>query len=259
MKIVDEAPVIHRAEPMPARSASHAGTWLAQLERAWLDRWNVAGEESPSTSQRPAADSDAWDVPHPGAAAPRDARARPGAASAACGVVGNAAAARAHDLAGVHGGVGRPLGSVLPPPSHAGGPNALATTPSQEPRALTSSPSLSSMPSGTADDVEPPSASNAGRRPHHAMEPPPSRTLLQVWVAHATAQVSLRDASLSPGEAARTGKAVANELLGLGVYAVRIYVNGVEGRYGSLARAAQPLLQRVAAGADVHSHSHRLK
>lgn len=259
MKIVDEAPVIHRAEPMPARSASHAGTWLAQLERAWLDRWNVAGEGAPSASQRPAADADAWDAPHPGAAAPRDALARSRAASAACGVVSSAAAARAHDLAGVHGGVDRPWGGVLPLPSGAGGPNALATTPSQEPRALTSSPSPSSMPSETADDVAPPSANKAGRQPHHAMEPPPSRTLLQVWVAHATAQVSLRDASLSQGEAARTGWAVANELLGLGVYAVRIYVNGVEGRYGSLARAAQPPLQRVAAGADVHSLSHRLK
>ena len=91
------------------------------------------------------------------------------------------------------------------------------------------------------------------------MEPPPSRTLLQVWVAHSTAQVSLRDASLSPGEVARTGRAVANELLGLGVYAIRIYVNGAESRYGSLARAAQLPLQRVAAGADVHSLPHRLK
>ena len=66
MKIVDEAPVIHRAEPMPARSASHAGTWLAQLERVWLDRWNAAGEGASSASQRPAADSDAWDAPLPG-------------------------------------------------------------------------------------------------------------------------------------------------------------------------------------------------
>jgi hypothetical protein len=258
MKIVDEAPVIHRAEPMPARTGSPAGTWLAQLERAWLDRWNVAGEGAPSASQRPAADSDAWDATHPGATAPRDTLARPKAASAPCGVLSSAAAARA-DLTNVNGSVGRPWGGMLPPPSGAGGPNALATTPSQEPRALTLTPSPSSMPSRTADDVEPPSASNAGRRPHHAMEPPPSRTLLQVWVAHATAQVSLRDASLSQGEAARTGRAVANELLGLGVYAVRIYVNGVEGRYGSLARAAQPPLHRFAAGADVHSHSHRLK
>lgn len=259
MKIVDEAPVIHRAEPMPARSASHAGTWLAQLERVWLDRWNAAGEGASSASQRPAADSDAWDAPLPGAAAPRDALARPRAASAACGVVSNAAAARAHDLAGVNGGVDRPLGGVLSLPSGAGGPNTLATTPSQEPRALTSSPSPSSMPSETADDVQPPSANNAAPRPHHAMEPPPSRTLLQVWVAHATAQVSLRDASLSQGEAARTGRAVADQLLGMGVYAVRIYVNGVEGRYGSPARAAQIPLQRVAAGADAHSLPHRLK
>ena len=91
------------------------------------------------------------------------------------------------------------------------------------------------------------------------MAPPPSRTLLQVWVAHSTAQVSLRDASLSPGEVARTGRAVANELLGLGVYAVRIYVNGAESRYGSLAVQAEPARQRVAAGAHVHSVPHRLR
>jgi hypothetical protein len=91
------------------------------------------------------------------------------------------------------------------------------------------------------------------------MEPPPARSLLQVWVANTTAQVTLRDASLSPDEGARTGRAVADELRGLGVYAVRIYVNGVESRHGSFSRAAQPTPHRVSAGtADVHSLPHRL-
>lgn len=258
MKIVDEAPSVHRAESMPARSAAHAGTWLAQLERAWLDRWNAAGEGAPPATHRPAAHAHASDARQDVATAARDALSRPMAASAPCGVASRPAASCAHDIAGVNRGVDRSLGGVLAQPLRAGGPSAEAPTPPHE----RSAPAPSPVPSKAADDVdgaELPSARNAGQRPHHAMEPPPSRTLLQVWVAHSTAQVTLRDASLSQDEVARTGRAVATELLGLGVYAVRIYVNGVEGRYGSLAREAEPAPQRIAAGAHVHSLPYRLK
>lgn len=81
---------------------------------------------------------------------------------------------------------------------------------------------------------------------------------MQVSVAQSTAQVTLRDSSLSQGDVSRTGLAIASELLGLGLHAVRVYVNGVESRYGSLVREAEPARQRVAAGADLHSFPHRL-
>ena len=48
-----------------------------------------------------------------------------------------------------------------------------------------------------------------------------------VALTESSAQVSLRDASLTPPEALHTGQAIARQLDALGVRAVRVYVNGI--------------------------------
>lgn len=259
MKICDEALGVHPAQSMPARSAAHAGTWLAQLERAWLDRWSGAGEGAPSAAHRPAADSDPRDASQRATAAASDTLGMQTAGSARCGVVSSGAVRHALEAAVGYTGVDRSLVGV-PEQFRAGGPSASVPVRPCDRPALTRAAPLALVPSETTADVERPSARNAGQRPHDAMEPPPSRTLMQVSVAQSTAQVTLRDASLSQGDVSRTGLAIASELLGLGLglHAVRVYVNGVESRYGLLAREAEPARQRVAAGADLHSFPHRL-
>jgi hypothetical protein len=64
--------------------------------------------------------------------------------------------------------------------------------------------------------------------------------LLQVALTDSTAQVSVRDPSLSERGALATSSAIAAQLLGSNVRSVRVYVNGALSQY-----SAQPPSMRV--------------
>ena len=62
----------------------------------------------------------------------------------------------------------------------------------------------------------------------------------------------LRDASLTPDEAAPAARAIAGQLLGLGLQAVRVYVNGIESRHGQSVSSSGSAESERPARTDVH-------
>lgn len=76
-----------------------------------------------------------------------------------------------------------------------------------------------------------------GPMQHHsalrrAPDAQPARALLQVAMTDGTAQVTLRDSTLSSTEAARLPQAIAHQLLESGLASVRLYVNGRVSQHG---------------------------
>ncbi len=257
MKIADDAMHARGATVAPGSGAEEGRRRIAELERSWLASWSSATrapsqETGEAPRQRAVLRADA-------AAFARhtelgNAFTCAKAASSACGgqrVSGpNPAAVGWSHLAVSRIGTrpGHHSPDALPTSSSAAALSCGLTSDRSEGRegvmriATVGSEASPSFPfhNAAASTLIESSPGTHAPLARQERNPLPSRTLLQVALTDSTAQVSVRDPSLSERGALVTSSAIAAQLLGANVRNVRVYVNGVLGEY-----SAQPPSTRL--------------
>lgn len=253
MKIADDAMHARGAAAAPGSGAEEGRRRIAELERSWLASWSSATRAPlPETGEAPRQHADA-------AAFARhtelgNAVSCAKAATSACEgqrVSGPNPAAvgwshLAVSLIGTRPGNHSP--DALPTSSSTAALSCGLTSDRSEGRegvmriATVGSEASPSFPlhnaaASTLIENSPGTRAPLARQDRN---PLPSRTLLQVALTDSTAQVSVRDPSLSGRGALATSSAIAAQLLGANVRNVRVYVNGVLGEY-----SAQPPSTRL--------------
>jgi hypothetical protein len=202
-------------------SAANGQRWLADLEQSWLQRWQDTQSAAAAPSQLcgAAASEPAADLSSTPPDASPQANAAPRVAVAAVVTAGL--------------WTGR---AALPVPLSGQPYAAAAALPVPAQGAATPAPLASTFASA-------PEAPLAGRRAAQVPVPEPSpaeRVAFHVALTESAAQVSLRDASLTPPAALQTGQAIARQLGALGLNVGRVYVNGQEVRLSPGAAEAAP-------------------
>lgn len=222
------------ALPTPAsHAAAHhkADAWQAQLERAWLDSWQG---DRPERQHAANPDATASASPTP---AVRSDRPAPANLCERRSDERDSLQPKRFNHSPIHGShegdpptaaLRRSMALHIEAP--AGTTHDRASRPGQRAEAsLPASAARLAQPLTHGRDDEAPSAqaeAQQGAAFDHAPGPMPARSALQVAVTDDTAQVTLRDATLSSSEAVRLPQAIAHQLLESGLASVRLYVNG---------------------------------
>jgi hypothetical protein len=256
MKIADDAMHARGATAAPVSGAEEGRRRIAELERSWLASWSSATRApSPETGEAPrqhaALNDDA--VAFARHTELGNARSCVAAASLACEGQ-RVSGPNPADVGWSHSSVsligtrpGNYLPDALPASSGAAAVSCGLTSDRSDAGCdgvmrVATVGSEASIPFHKADTSALIESGPWTRSPlaRQDCNPLPSRTLLQVALTDSTAQVSVRDPSLSERGALATSSAIAAQLLGSNVRSVRVYVNGALSQY-----SAQPPSMRV--------------
>jgi len=256
--------------PLPRgdRAGSHSQTWLAELERAWLQGWQnqpAAADGHPGTAAR-------TEPPSPGTDGLRTSDANNRLSSDRRTDTHDGSPLRGHDDASRAHVPCRPLPEpaagvvAMQAPKYeahfaqaeqlrlsvhtdgeavstidGGLPNATQRWPvSSAPQAVPEYSATFAVQAPYLPDASPEESGSLSAPPsdRHAARPAPhAKTMLHVAVNDSTAQVTLRDTQLQGEHAAATSRNLASQLLSMGVQSVRVYVNGVQTRHQPNVRA----------------------
>lgn len=239
MKIGDN-PLAAQTPAQRAVTPHKAASWLAQLERAWLNSWQgerPAGQGADGGHQpgRGAEQANASTPVSPSRTSERQVVASAGQTPGRVADPGSSQAdlpsTRFIEPVSPHERVALPVLEARP--TEAGTDtetehsNVVSTTAAGASKAVPVVQLKASLPVATREvETEGEAAMPAHSSPDQAPGTTPARSALQVAVAQDTAQVSLRDASLSKAEASRISQRMAHQLLETGLASVRLYVNG---------------------------------